>query len=74
MGVKVMLAGNMGEDAVRVLNNSGIEVLRRCSGDVKAAGSTYDDNFPPYRTCHMALFQYGQFYYVLLLSELSFPG
>lgn len=36
-GVKVMLAGNMGEGAVRVLNNSGIEVLRGCSGDVKAA-------------------------------------
>ncbi len=36
IGVKVMLAGNMGEGAVRVLNNSGIEVLRGCSGDVKA--------------------------------------
>ena len=35
-GVKVMLAGNMGDGAVRVLNNSGIEVLRGCSGDVKA--------------------------------------
>ena len=35
MGVKVMLAGNMGDGAVRVLNNSGIEVLRGCSGDVK---------------------------------------
>lgn len=35
MGVKVMLAGNMGEGAVRVLGNSGIQVLRGCSGDVK---------------------------------------
>lgn len=35
MGVKVMLAGNMGEGAVKVLNNSGIEVIRGCSGDVK---------------------------------------
>jgi len=35
MGVKVMLAGNMGEGAVRVLNNSGIEVFRGCSGNVK---------------------------------------
>lgn len=34
-GVKIMLAGNMGEGAVRVLNNSGIEVLRGCSGDIK---------------------------------------
>jgi len=36
IGVKVMLAGNMGEGAVRVLNNSGIEVFRGCSGDVKS--------------------------------------
>jgi len=35
IGVEFMLAGNMGEGAVRVLNNSGIEVLRGCSGDVK---------------------------------------
>ena len=35
MGVKVLLAGNIGEGAVRVLNNSGIEVFRGCSGDVK---------------------------------------
>ncbi len=35
MDVKVMIAGNMGEGAVNVLNNSGIEVIRGCSGDVK---------------------------------------
>jgi predicted Fe-Mo cluster-binding NifX family protein len=34
MGVKVMLAGNMGEGAVRVLHNAGIEVVRGCSGAV----------------------------------------
>lgn len=34
MGVKLMLAGNMGEGAMRVLNHSGIEVVRGCSGDV----------------------------------------
>lgn len=34
-GVKLMIAGNMGDGAVRVLKNSGIEVLRGCSGDVK---------------------------------------
>lgn len=33
--VKIMLAGNMGQGAVNVLNNAGIEVLRGCSGDVK---------------------------------------
>uniref|UniRef100_UPI0026124D7D NifB/NifX family molybdenum-iron cluster-binding protein n=1 Tax=Clostridium sp. TaxID=1506 RepID=UPI0026124D7D len=36
LGVKLMIAGNMGEGAVRVLNNSGIEVLRGCSGDIKS--------------------------------------
>lgn len=41
MGVKVMLAGNMGEGAVRVLNNSGIEVLRGCSGEVKTVASKW---------------------------------
>jgi predicted Fe-Mo cluster-binding NifX family protein len=35
MGVSMMLAGNMGEGAVNVLNSHGIEVLRGCSGDVK---------------------------------------
>lgn len=35
MGIKIMLAGNMGAGAVNVLNNSGIEVLRGCTGDVK---------------------------------------
>ncbi len=41
MGVRVMLAGNMGEGAVRVLNNSGIEVLRGCSGDVKEVAQNW---------------------------------
>jgi predicted Fe-Mo cluster-binding NifX family protein len=36
MGVKCMIAGSMGDGAVRVLNNSGIEVVRGCSGDVKS--------------------------------------
>ena len=36
MGVSIMLAGNMGAGAVRVLNNCGIEVVRGCSGDLKA--------------------------------------
>jgi predicted Fe-Mo cluster-binding NifX family protein len=34
-GVKLMLAGNMGQGAVNVLNSHGIEVLRGCAGDVK---------------------------------------
>jgi len=35
MGVDIMLAGNMGQGAVNVLNSHGISVLRGCSGDVK---------------------------------------
>lgn len=35
MGVSMMLAGNMGEGAVNVLNSHGIKVLRGCAGDVK---------------------------------------
>jgi predicted Fe-Mo cluster-binding NifX family protein len=35
MGVRMMLAGNMGQGAVNVLNGCGIDVLRGCSGDVK---------------------------------------
>lgn len=34
MGVSVMLAGNMGQGAVNVLNQWGIEVLRGCAGNV----------------------------------------
>jgi len=34
-GVTLMLAGNMGDGAVTVLNNSGIEVIRGCSGSIK---------------------------------------
>lgn len=34
MDVSIMLAGNMGDGAVRVLDFSGIEVIRGCSGDV----------------------------------------
>ena len=35
MKIEVLLAGNMGDGAVRVLNNAGIDVIRGCSGDVK---------------------------------------
>lgn len=35
LGVSLMLAGNMGEGAVRVLSNQNIEVVRGCSGDVE---------------------------------------
>ncbi len=35
MGVTTMLAGNMGQGAVNVLNSCGIDVLRGCTGDLK---------------------------------------
>jgi len=35
MGVEVMLAGNMGDGAVRVLQSQGIEVVRGCTGGVR---------------------------------------
>lgn len=41
IGVEIMLAGNMGQGAVNVLNNSGIEVLRGCSGDVKTVALSW---------------------------------
>jgi len=34
-GVTVMLAGNMGNGALNVLQSHGIEVYRGCSGDVR---------------------------------------
>lgn len=35
LGVKVLLAGNMGEGAVNVLKDQGISVVRGCEGPVK---------------------------------------
>lgn len=33
-GVKVMLAGNMGQGALNILKKAGIEVVRGCSGPI----------------------------------------
>ena len=60
MGVDVMLAGNMGDGAVNVLNSFGIKVLRGCSGDVKTvtekwlAGSLEDSGIScsDHESCH----------------------
>lgn len=40
-GVKLMLAGNMGNGAVRVLNFNGIDVVRGCAGDIKEVAQAY---------------------------------
>lgn len=39
--VTVMLAGNMGNGALNVLNRHGINVYRGCSGDVKKLTEAY---------------------------------
>lgn len=41
MGVCVMLAGNMGEGAKKVLEAQRIEVIRGCSGDVHELVTAY---------------------------------
>lgn len=41
MGVKYMLAGNMGQGAVNVLGMSGIRVLRGCSGNVRNVAESW---------------------------------
>lgn len=41
IGVKFMLAGNMGNGAVNVLNTANIEVLRGCSGQVKTVAQNW---------------------------------
>jgi predicted Fe-Mo cluster-binding NifX family protein len=54
-GVTVMLAGGIGGGAINVLNNSGIEVIRGCSGDATEvvklyiAGSVADSG----SSCHL---------------------
>ncbi len=40
-GVTIMLAGNMGDGAVNKLNNSGIKVIRGCSGNVKEVAESW---------------------------------
>ena len=44
IGVKYMLAGNMGQGAVNILNSQGIQVLRGCSGDVKDVAESWLTN------------------------------
>lgn len=40
-GVTLMLAGGIGAGAINVLNRSGIEVVRGCSGDATRAVENY---------------------------------
>lgn len=43
-GVSLMLAGNMGEGAFQMLNRTGIEVVRGCSGDTDKLINEYLDD------------------------------
>jgi predicted Fe-Mo cluster-binding NifX family protein len=40
-GVSIMIAGGIGGGAINVLNNSGIEVIRGCSGDATEVVKLY---------------------------------
>ena len=40
-GVTMMLAGNMGDGAVNVLANNGIDVIRGCSGSIDDVVAAY---------------------------------
>lgn len=40
-GVKIMLAGGIGDGAVNVLNSNGITVIRNCFGDVTELVAEY---------------------------------
>jgi len=41
IGVKVMLAGGIGEGAINVLRSHGIDVIRGCSGEVNTLAEQY---------------------------------
>jgi predicted Fe-Mo cluster-binding NifX family protein len=41
IGVKVMLAGGIGEGAIDVLNHHGVNVVRGCSGNVNSLAEQY---------------------------------
>ncbi|CCH47796.1 NifB/NifX family molybdenum-iron cluster-binding protein [Pseudodesulfovibrio piezophilus] len=41
MGVKVMLAGNMGQGAVNILQSNNIKVIRGCSGEIDTVAANY---------------------------------
>ena len=45
MGVEVMLAGSMGDGALRKLEGCGIKVVRGCMGDIEAVVKGYLTGF-----------------------------
>ena len=44
LGVKIMLAGNMGQGAVQKIKSAGIEVFRGCTGDVTTLAESFLKN------------------------------
>ena len=41
IGVTMMLAGNIGDKAMNVLNQSGIQVIRGCSGNINEVAQAW---------------------------------
>jgi predicted Fe-Mo cluster-binding NifX family protein len=62
MGESVMLAGNMGNGALNVLNSQGIQVFRGCSGDVRQLVETFLKGFvfDSGEGCHLHEHHHGE--------------
>lgn len=62
MGVTVMLAGNMGDGALNVLNRNGIQVVRGCQGDVQQLVNTFINGyiFDSGEGCHQHHLHHGE--------------
>lgn len=41
MGIKLLIAGGIGQGAINILTSNGIEVIRGCVGDARAAVSAW---------------------------------
>src|SRR5665647_3324551 len=54
-GVSIMLAGGIGGGAINVLNNSGIEVIRGCSGDATEVVKLYLSGLVAVSYTHLTL-------------------
>ncbi|HNY10620.1 MAG TPA: NifB/NifX family molybdenum-iron cluster-binding protein [Candidatus Wallbacteria bacterium] len=54
MGVKLLLAGNIGQGAINILGANGIEVIRGCAGEPRTAVKSWLDGtlVDGGETCH----------------------
>jgi predicted Fe-Mo cluster-binding NifX family protein len=62
MGVNVMLAGGIGEGAIKVLNRHGISVIRGCTGNINRVASAYlkGEIADSGSSCHQHEHHYGE--------------